>query len=62
MGLVTKAELLVARNGCYRVCMDSDYENEYQDYCDSLANAYLCDNAEPKPEPEWDETESDGIF
>jgi hypothetical protein len=43
--------------------MDSDYENEYQDYCESLANAYLCENAEPKPEPEWDsEPESDGVF
>ena len=43
--------------------MDSDYENEYQDYCESLANAYLFENAEPKPEPEWDsDLESDGIF
>jgi hypothetical protein len=41
--------------------MDSDH-NEYLDHCEDLANAHLCDTAEPKPEPDYSDIESDGVF
>jgi|DEB19_MinimDraft_3_1074340.scaffolds.fasta_scaffold42749_2 hypothetical protein len=41
---------------------DSD-QSEFLDYCQDLANAYLCENAEPKPEPVYeDDMEDDGVF
>ena len=42
---------------------DSDYYNEFLDYCQDRANAYLCEHAEPKPEPTYDDDmEDDGVF
>jgi hypothetical protein len=41
--------------------MDSDY-NEYQDHCEDLANSFLCDTAEPNPQPDYGDIESDGVF
>jgi hypothetical protein len=37
-------------------------EAEFQDWIQSVVNAYLCDNAEPKKQPDYSDTESDGIF
>lgn len=34
----------------------------FDDFMESWANAYLCDNAEPKEQPDYGDTESDGIF
>jgi hypothetical protein len=42
--------------------MDSDYQNEYQDHCEDLANSFLCDTAEPKEQPDYGDIESDGVF
>ena len=37
-------------------------ENEFLDWCQDIANAYLCDNTEPKQQPDYSDTESDGVF
>lgn len=35
---------------------------EFLDLLQDFANAYLCDNAEPKEQPDYGDIESDGIF
>jgi hypothetical protein len=35
---------------------------EFDDWCESVANAWLCDNAEPKEQPDYGDIESDGVF
>lgn len=37
-------------------------DNDYQDHCQDITNAYLCDNAENKTQPDYGDIESDGVF
>lgn len=37
-------------------------DSEFLDFIWDFVNSYLCDNAEPKEQPDYGDIESDGIF